>query len=69
MKMLLQRLGVGVMVDVMDPQHSDSPHNASFTGTIINVEEEYVTVEDMEGDCWDIAYDEISEFSHPEAQR
>ena len=67
MKMLIQRLGVpGNMVDVMDPQHSDSPHNVSFTGTIIDVEEEYVTVEDMEGDCWDIAYDEIEEFSHPE---
>jgi len=52
----------GLEVDVMEPQHADSPHNASFTGTIMAVLDDGLQVMDMENNAWDIAFDEIEKI-------
>lgn len=55
---------IGDSVEVPDPNDSDI-HNHSFVGTIVafDTDMEYASVEDMDGDCFDI---EIERLTYPE---
>ena len=53
---------MGDSVEVPDPNDSDI-HNHSFVGTIIAFKGELATVEDMDGDCFDI---EIERLTYPD---
>jgi hypothetical protein len=49
-------------VEVPDPIDGDL-HNHSFVGTIVNIKGDLATVEDMDGDCFDI---EIERLTYPD---
>ena len=59
---LIDKLTPGMSVDVVEPKHEDSPHSCSFTGDVVKVCDDYVCVRDMEGNHWDVAFDEIEDF-------
>jgi len=52
---------IGETVEVPDPNDSDI-HNHSFVGTIVAFDDEmeYATVEDMDGDCFDIEIERLT---------
>lgn len=56
---VLERLAPGLAVDVSAPQHPDSAHQHAFTGTVMQVCDDYVLVEDMDGNGFDIDFSEI----------
>ena len=45
---------LGDTVNVDEPTSNLDPHNCAFTGTVINVKENYVTVQDLEENCYDL---------------
>lgn len=48
------------LVEVLDPKHDDSLHCNAFLGIYVGVRQGcLITVEDGEGDCWDVSPDEI----------
>ena len=51
---------VGSFVLVPDPNESDI-HNHEFLGVVVSIRGEYATVEDGDGDCFDI---EIERLEH-----
>ena len=53
---------IGENVEVPDPNDSDI-HNHSFVGSIVGFRGELATVEDMDGDCFDI---EIERLTYPD---
>ena len=59
---LIDTLEDGMLVDVAEPKHDDSPHSHSFTGDIVKICDDHVCVRDMEDNHWDISFDEIEEY-------
>ena len=53
---------MGDSVEVPDPIEGDI-HNHSFVGTIVDFKGDLATVEDMDGDCFDI---EIERLTYPD---
>jgi hypothetical protein len=53
---------IGDEVEVPDPNDSDI-HNHSFVGSIVGFRGELATVEDMDGDCFDI---EVERLTYPD---
>ena len=53
---------IGDGVEVPDPIEGDL-HNHSFVGTIVDFKNDLATVEDMDGDCFDI---EIERLTYPD---
>jgi hypothetical protein len=60
MKMELKDFGVGQQVNVEWREGDMFEHN--FTGYVKEVNNEYIIVEDQDGDCWDCLPDQL-EFS------
>lgn len=56
----LTEIKVGSFVLVPDPIESDI-HNHEFLGVVVGIKGEYATVEDGDGDCFDI---EIERLEH-----
>lgn len=56
----LMEIQVGSFVLVPDPNESDI-HNHEFLGVVVSIRGEYATVEDGDGDCFDI---EIERLEH-----
>jgi hypothetical protein len=56
----LAEIKVGSFVLVPDPNETDI-HNHEFQGVVVNIKGEYATVEDGDGDCFDI---EIKRLEH-----
>jgi len=50
MKNTLEDFGVGNRVNVQ--RWTGDVFNCDFTGTVVNVGDEFVTVKDQDGDCW-----------------
>ena len=59
----------GLVVEVSDPKHADSPHSSGFEGTVVEVCDEYVIVRDMEDNVWDVAFDEIERADFSQMER
>lgn len=58
-----EHLAVGMSVDVSEPLSPDSPHNHAFQGTVKSTDfDDYVVVEDQDGACWGISFNEIESF-------
>ena len=49
----------GDLVDMPDPNESDL-YNHSFEGIVIGFHDTYVTVEDQDGDCFDIEPERVT---------
>jgi len=59
---MIDNLKSGMSVDVTEPKNDDSPHSFAFTGDIVEVYSDYVSVRDMDDNHWDVGFDEIERF-------
>lgn len=50
---------IGTEVEVLDPKDENTAHGASFTGTIDDFKEGYITVKDMDDSVWALELDDI----------
>ena len=50
----------GTPVLVSDPKHTDSTHEHEFSGVVVNSSFDQYTVEDQNGDCFDVSADEVT---------
>lgn len=55
---------IGDSVIVSDPKYKDSPHEHSFSGTVMNVDALGADVVDGNGEVFSIMFDEIEESSN-----
>lgn len=51
----------GVSVLVPSPNETDV-HTNEFVGNVVHIGNQYVTVEDMEGDCFDIEAERVEVY-------
>lgn len=58
MKHTIEDFGKGNQVNVK--RRDSDQFNNDFTGTVIAIRGEYVTVEDQDGDCWDCDPEQLS---------
>lgn len=57
---MVKNLKVGDSVKVAEP-NADDLWNHSFKGTVKALHASHVTVEDGDGDCFDVDYDQVEE--------
>lgn len=50
----------GTPVLVSDPKHLDSNHTQEFEGVVTGYDGINYTVEDQDGNAWDVAEDEVT---------
>lgn len=58
---VMKKLEIYDYVIVPEPSYEfDDLHNHSFEGQIIDIRNNIATVEDFDGDCWDIELDRLT---------
>lgn len=60
---LIEQLCNGTPVDISEPKHEESKHKAPFKGIVQEVFDDYLTVSAEGGELFDIAFDEVKDFS------
>jgi hypothetical protein len=54
MKQCTEWFSVGQTVNVLKGEDGQDMFNNDFTGTVKEINAEYVVVEDQDGDCWSV---------------